>query len=379
MPPKNFKNIVLFEGLNELRFFAAFLVVMNHAETIRAKNGLPNFNSYTFFKNGGTAVTFFFVLSGFLITYLLLKEIFNTHTVKVKTFYLKRVLRIWPLYYLIVAAGLFIVPFAISKLGINYEMPYTFNQVWYYFVFFLPGMVTFLFGHHLLEPLWSIGVEEVFYLVWAPLSKLFKNNLPWLLITVLAIKIVLITYSYLFLNAQSMAAYLINSFQFEAMAIGGFGAYFVFNRTKPLSNLTIYSAAFQVCIYSLLAAFLFLHNTATNKFGILLFQTPVVSGLFINFLFLYLIIGVSLNEKNIFKIKSRLFSFLGEISYGIYMYHMLLIFGIVMIFKPFFLKLNIFTGSILFYIIITILVTGTAALSKKYFENYFLKMKSLLK
>jgi peptidoglycan/LPS O-acetylase OafA/YrhL len=137
MPQKNFKNIVLFEGLNELRFFAAFLVVMNHAETIRAKNGLLNFNQYAFFKNGGTAVTFFFVLSGFLITYLLLKENYYTNTIKIKSFYIKRVLRIWPLYYLLVVAGLFIVPFAISKLGINYIMPYTFKQVWYYFVFFL--------------------------------------------------------------------------------------------------------------------------------------------------------------------------------------------------------------------------------------------------
>ena len=64
----NYKNISLFEGLNSLRFFAAFLVVMHHSETIRHKNGLPNLNGLGLFKDGGVAVTFFFVLSGFLIT-----------------------------------------------------------------------------------------------------------------------------------------------------------------------------------------------------------------------------------------------------------------------------------------------------------------------
>jgi peptidoglycan/LPS O-acetylase OafA/YrhL len=379
MPPKNFKNIVLFEGLNGLRFFAAFLVVMHHAETIRAKNGLPNFNQFAIFKNGSTAVTFFFVLSGFLITYLLLKENFTIHSIKVKNFYIKRILRIWPLYYLLVLIGLFLIPFAFLKLGINYTMPYNFKQVWLYFIFFLPGMVTFLFGHHLLEPLWSIGVEEVFYLIWAPLSKLCKNKMRWLLVTVLGLKIILIAYSYWFLNPGSMASYLIGTFQFEAMAIGGLGAYFVFNHTKPFANLTIYTIYFQLIIYSLLLAYLFLHDTSSNKLGILLFQTPVLSGLFVDFLFLYLIIGVSLNEKNIFKIKSKLLSFLGEISYGIYMYHMLLIFGMVLVLKPVFIKLPLFSGSLLFYTVIIILVTGIAAVSKKYFENYFLKMRSWLK
>ena len=56
-----FKNISFFEGLNTLRFFAAFLVLMHHAETIRNKNGLYNFEWLGAFRNGGNAVTFFFV------------------------------------------------------------------------------------------------------------------------------------------------------------------------------------------------------------------------------------------------------------------------------------------------------------------------------
>lgn len=69
----NYKNISLFEGLNSLRFFAAFLVVMHHSETIRHKNGLPNLNGLGLFKDGGFGCNFLCKLSG-LITYLLLKE-----------------------------------------------------------------------------------------------------------------------------------------------------------------------------------------------------------------------------------------------------------------------------------------------------------------
>lgn len=133
-----YKNISFFEGLNSLRFFAAFLVVMHHSETIRKKNGLENFEWLGLFRNGGNAVTFFFVLSGFLITYLLLKENDQKKTVSVKNFYLKRVLRIWPLYFLLVVIGTLVLPELCDVLNVNYEMPYTFGEVWYYFIFFSP-------------------------------------------------------------------------------------------------------------------------------------------------------------------------------------------------------------------------------------------------
>jgi len=55
----------------------------------------------------------------------------------------------------------------------------------------MPGLVTFHFGHHFLEPLWSIGVEEVFYLIWAPLFKYIKKRVWVLLLSVILFKIIL--------------------------------------------------------------------------------------------------------------------------------------------------------------------------------------------
>ena len=59
------KLVTYFNGLNALRFFAASLVVIHHAEQIRSKNDLFNLKSYSFFNNGGLAVTFFFHLKWF--------------------------------------------------------------------------------------------------------------------------------------------------------------------------------------------------------------------------------------------------------------------------------------------------------------------------
>ena len=139
------KSVVYFRGMNALRFFAASLVVFHHAEQIRIKNDLFNLKLFSFFNNGGIAVTFFFVLSGFLITYLLLKEKFFSGSISIKKFYYRRILRIWPLYFLLVFLGTLLIPFLISFFHIPYEMPYAFSDVIMYYVFFAPFMVTPLF------------------------------------------------------------------------------------------------------------------------------------------------------------------------------------------------------------------------------------------
>ena len=332
----DYKNISFFGGLNALRFFAAFLVVMHHSETIRAKNNLFNLDWLSLFKNGGNAVSFFFVLSGFLITYLLLKEKRKTGTINVKQFYLRRILRIWPLYFLLVIIGTLLLPIVFRVLHINYIMPYSFGHVWYYFVFFLPGLVTFFFGHHLLEPLWSIGVEEVFYLMWAPLFRFFKKNILCLLISVIVIKVFLqISALYIFKN--DLFIFLMDTYRFEAMAVGGLGAYFIYNRRNSLLQSFIFKLPIQIFTYSLLLIFLTFNINIHNPIWNLIFKGTIASPFLLYFLFLYLIIGVSvLNEKSILKFNSRILSYLGEISYGIYMYHMLILFAIIQFFKSHF-------------------------------------------
>ncbi len=373
----DYKNIKLFKGLNSLRFIAAVLVVMHHGETIKKKRGIENMEWLGLFGNGGNAVTFFFVLSGFLITYLLLKENGKTGSIRIRNFYLKRVLRIWPLYFLLVFIGTVALPFLFLLLHVNYEMPYTLAQTWFYFVFFLPGLVTFFFGTHFLEPLWSIGIEEVFYLIWAPLFKPSKPKILTLLVSVIVIKMGLSLFAYFFIKNE-LIVYTINIFKFEAMAIGGLGAYFIYNKGNWVSQLFVFKLPFQILFILLILTYLFFHSNIDNFLWNKLFKTPVLSAIFVESLFLYIIICVSVVDHSIIKLESKLFSFLGEISYGIYMYHLLVIFTIILFLKKYLMQMSLFLSLTIFYAVTILLTIILASLSKRYFENYFLRLKDRL-
>src|SRR4051812_19584104 len=94
---------VYFPGLYGLRFFAAMMVIVSHIELFKGYHGFANgyASNLAIYELGRMGVTLFFVLSGFLISYLLLVEKETTGTISIGRFYIRRILRIWPLYYLL--------------------------------------------------------------------------------------------------------------------------------------------------------------------------------------------------------------------------------------------------------------------------------------
>ncbi len=378
----DYKSISHFKGLNTLRFIAAFLVVIHHAESLRKDHELKNhLKGYGLFENGQHAVGFFFVLSGFLITYLLLKERKVKNDISVKQFYIKRIFRIWPLYFLMVIIGAIIQPYFIEWFNIPYKMPYTIGETWYYFIFFVPGMVNYFFGSNLLEPLWSIGVEEVFYLIWAPLFKWLKKHVLKLILGVIAFKLILICLNTFVINQYSselvpgVLSYLIRIHQFEAMAIGGLGAYLVFNYGKQINTSVIYSIPAQIGLYSLLLVFIVFGANIHSNIWYFFFENPIVSAIVPNALFLYLIIGVSVVDKNLFTLENRVFSYLGEISYGIYMFHLLILSQIIELLKGFVAGSGMFLETLFYYGVSIPLIIGVCALSKHTLEAFFERRK----
>jgi peptidoglycan/LPS O-acetylase OafA/YrhL len=377
---RDYQTISHFKGLNTLRFFAAFLVVIHHAESLRKDHELGHLKGIGIFENGQHAVSFFFVLSGFLITYLLLKEREVKNDISIKQFYIKRIFRIWPLYFLMVIIGAIIQPYFIEWFHIPYKMPYTIGETWVYFIFFIPGMVNFFFGSNLLEPLWSIGVEEVFYLIWAPLFKWFKKHILILLLSVIVIKLILITISNFgsFSNDQAinnLITYIIRIHQFEAMAIGGLGAYLVFHYGSKINTSVFYSIPAQLFFYSLMVIFLFFGTTIKADFWLFVFEKPIISALVTSGLFLYLIIGVSVVDRNLFTLENRFFSYLGEISYGIYMFHLLILSQIIELLKGFVAGSGMVWETLFYYGISLPLIIGVCVLSKRTLEAYFEKKK----
>jgi len=162
---------IYFPGLNGLRFIAAFVVVLDHIEQIKTWFGLPPAAFLADWGNatGDYAVTLFFALSGFLITYLLLAEQRQTGTIHIRKFYLRRILRIWPLYYLLVLIGFAALPPLIAGDYAGPRGPYTLTGLLIHLLF-APNLAPFL-GVVVpgISHLWTIGVEEQFYLAWPPL------------------------------------------------------------------------------------------------------------------------------------------------------------------------------------------------------------------
>lgn len=115
--------------------------------------------------HGSAGVTLFFVLSGFLITTLLLREESRVGRVDFVAFYLRRFFRIYPMFFLVLA--LYCV--LILGLGLQPERRAAFVQNLWYFVLFFPEHAIFFNSSGVAVPFnmsWSIGVEEKFYFVW---------------------------------------------------------------------------------------------------------------------------------------------------------------------------------------------------------------------
>src|SRR5690606_41666502 len=102
---------VYFKNLSALRFLAATAVVFHHVEQYKFWADIPNiWGNTTVDALGSKAVSFFFVLSGFLITYLLMAEKTKTGHISIKEFYVRRIPRMCPVHYLVGIACLFLVP-----------------------------------------------------------------------------------------------------------------------------------------------------------------------------------------------------------------------------------------------------------------------------
>ncbi len=156
--------------LDIIRFFAFLCVFVRHGPGIVPASNAPlwklraaqDFHILT--DAGAFGLPLFFVLSAYLITGLLLRERDLAGTIHLKAFYARRVLRIWPLYYLGIAIGI-----ANSLLSPHADS-FTRNQI-LYLVFFL-GWLGKESYHNGVGVLWSISVEEQFYLIWPALAKI---------------------------------------------------------------------------------------------------------------------------------------------------------------------------------------------------------------
>ena len=162
--------------LDVLRFFAFFAVFLfhfSHPVEFYVEHGVPRWIALagnSLMHAGVFGVDLFFVLSAYLITELLLREKSQFGTLDVRAFYLRRMLRIWPLYFFYI--GLALIP------AFNPGNVFT----WRYataFVLLAGNWSIIAYGwpiHSIIGPLWTVSIEEQFYLFWPPLVRRISRD-----------------------------------------------------------------------------------------------------------------------------------------------------------------------------------------------------------
>lgn len=344
------QNRVYFPGLNGLRFLAAFAVIITHIELMKKYFGLGHLwedsgQKITTFPldqimegklnmfqplvsdAGPLGVTFFFVLSGFLITYLLQAEKQHTGHIAIRKFYLRRILRIWPLYFFILILGFLVLPnsgdwFYVREQSEALTDHYWLNLLLYIFIF--PNLAYSITGAAVpcIGQSWSIGVEEQFYLVWPVLIKFTKKPVNVVLgaTAVLVVIKALVLLAWMGYTTPPEWLRIVKEFmamsKLECMTIGGAGAWLLFNKRDWLMSVVSHRSI-EIGAYVGVLALLYL-TPALIQDGV-----HVLYGV----LFLIIILNISCNPRSVFKLEGPRWNFLGKVSYGLYMYHLIIIVG----------------------------------------------------
>ncbi len=174
--------------LDGLRAFAILSVLFSHMPLYwLTRHAGPA----TFFHHGWVGVDLFFVLSGFLITGILLDARTEPHYYR--NFYARRALRIWPLYYLVLVFALFVYP-ALQP----HFRPLVMQYPWRWYFLYVQNFAYGLEGIPLLTVTWSLAVEEQFYIVWPGVvrrmsSRSFRNLLIGMLVAAPLLRLLMLS------------------------------------------------------------------------------------------------------------------------------------------------------------------------------------------
>ncbi|MBG8554646.1 acyltransferase family protein [Hymenobacter guriensis] len=355
------KSTIHLPGLNGIRAIACIAVVLSHTSHALGDFGI-NTTNLGFLTSGitlaGYGVTMFFCLSGFLITFLLLHEKSTTGTIEIKQFYIRRALRIWPLYYSFLLLGSLYMYITNGFIDNANQLP---------FYIFLSANIPVITGHAILlfAHYWSLGVEEQFYLFWPWLGKLKINQLFIASIVIIVIALMAkLALRLTIKNFDENIFYIsLHITRFHCMAMGAAASIMYYKNIKWFLAICQHIVT-QIIVFTSIIFMLF------NKFHIASFIDNEIVGI----LSIALILGQVDPRNRIVNLNKPLFNFFGKISYGIYVIHPILIIILSRIIHAF--DMNYIMRFALAYISVMIITTLVAHLSYRYFERPFLKIKT---
>jgi peptidoglycan/LPS O-acetylase OafA/YrhL len=342
-----------------LRFILASFVIIFHIPQFCQHRNFPFFNALSILNKGEEAVCMFFSLSGFLIIRQLYIEKSKTNSIHLKQFFRRRVLRICPLYYLVLTFGLIYYRFILPYFGFDYQNNYDLIRGILLSYTFFPNIFALYKPGGIIEVLWSIGIEEQFYLLIAPLVFIlpFKYIVRFLGLFTIAYFILYFSDCMPFLRKYYMLFFY---FSFSGMC----SILLLNNKIKlqKLKNLlfVIFILYFTTSIFKNNLIYGFYHLFSMILFGLLI---------------------CVLVDKPLKIMENKLLNHLGKISYGVYMYHaiMMQVAGFMFLKFSIYFKISSLESILLFNLLVFTFTIITAHLSYKYFESYFLNLKKVYK
>jgi peptidoglycan/LPS O-acetylase OafA/YrhL len=355
---------IKFHSFDALRFISFLIVFFSHLSYKYFSD-----NIFILFQGrGNIGVYFFFVLSGFLITYILLTEKKETNSIKLKNFMLRRVLRIWPLFYVMILFAV-ITSIIISYLNLaSAHVGYSPN--WLASCLFLENYQVIYHNQYAnrapLSVMWSLCVEEHFYIIWG-LTLFFckRNQVPKFIISFIFISL---TTKYFFvLNDLKQLEILTNLDFFMYGAIPAYLIVFYKEQTEKFIQNTLVWHKISILFLALIIV-LFSGHVDLGEFYFL--ENSIYGIIFGMVLFVFLP-----QEENRFRISDKnILSRLGTYTYGLYLIHII----VIILFEKIFIKYNIkFENHFTLYVCLSLTLTIIASyLSYYIIEKPFLKLKN---
>jgi peptidoglycan/LPS O-acetylase OafA/YrhL len=312
---------VFFKNLDALRFIAFLFIFLGHALDTES-NAIRDSDVYGWVKNyiyifGKTGFSFAFVLSSYINTWVILEERQQAGRFKPWLYYVRRAIRIWPLYFLVLFIGFVILPFVMELMNQPYEEV---GNPWY-FILFVGNF--FLIEHGwthspIISVLWSVSVEEQFYIFWPFLLIVFRKREKWLFgLLLFVFAITTIHYFGTDVNLWFHTLFLLGD-----IALGALFAFISFHRNWGYNLLANLSRKTIFSIYAIFLLSLLFYNYIFNSQWLPGAANLIIEKLFYAIILSYFIFEQNFGENSFFKFgKLKSITYLGVISYGLFCFH----------------------------------------------------------
>ncbi len=338
--------------LDGVRAIAALMVLVFHCFQITTYHSTTGILLQKIGFLGQTGVSLFFVLSGFLITRILIQQKNEPHFIV--HFFIRRALRIFPLYFLYLCLMYFIFPFVFNKTSPD------FSQQWYYWFYLQDFAITFRWPAIGPKHFWSLAIEEHFYLIW-PFIILFNKTKG--IVATIALFIIISAITRILLVQNGFETYFFTFARLDEISLGCLLAlleskgFLLKWKIKPITILLITMAGIAGILW-------FQFSSLANP------VIQVIKYQLISATYFLSVVWVLIAPSHFWITKilsSRFLVFTGSISYGIYVYQAIAI----EMTRAFEIQNNA-----LFFLGVTITCYTIATVSYFLFEKPILNLKS---